>query len=65
MELERTLTVDEELKNSDNILPLNNNKHLTWKIIKTNLNYGNNTESNLKCLTDLVRYIYNKEEKRY
>ena len=50
------------LKNSDNILPLDNNKHQTSRKINKISVIGNNTESSLKCLTDLGGCIVNNDE---
>ena len=41
------------LKNSDNILPLDNNKHQTSRTIKKIAVIGNNAESSLDCLSDM------------
>ena len=50
------------LKNSDNILPLDNNKHQTSRKINKISVIGNNAESSLKCLTDLGGRIVNNNE---
>ena len=54
------------LKNSDNVLPLDNNKIQTSRTIKKIAVIGNNAESSLDCLKDMsAGCTYNNEENKY